>query len=130
LKLHVFSREAATADSCGRQPAEKNPRITHEPRSGDSNLRRGLLSPLRGFWILFWPLFRGLTPTAICYRRFAAPENVQLQNLRFGLRSRECPLQKTSKLTNHEQSGMLYSLSRRPTIRKGCRDVNVDSPDF
>jgi hypothetical protein len=80
--LRVFRCEAAKADRCGRQPAEtKLKRL----QSRDSNLLRGLLSPLRGLKVLFWPEFRGLTPTATCYRRFAAHEDGQLQNLRFGL---------------------------------------------
>jgi hypothetical protein len=49
LKLRCFSREAASADSCGRQPAESVPPKNIKPRSGDSNVLRRLLSPLRGF---------------------------------------------------------------------------------
>jgi hypothetical protein len=44
-----------------------------------------LLPPLRGSKELYWPAFRGLTPTAICCHRFAIPEKAQLQNWRFGL---------------------------------------------
>jgi len=48
LKLRGFSREAASADSCGRQPAEEKPLRIPKPRSGDSKGSRRLLSPLRG----------------------------------------------------------------------------------
>jgi hypothetical protein len=50
-----------------------------KPRSGDSKSSRELLSPLRGLRNAFWTLFRGLTPTAICYRRFAAQEKASFQ---------------------------------------------------
>jgi hypothetical protein len=83
--VRVFSREAAVADSCGRRPADRKPLKNTKPRSGDSKLSRESLSPLRGSKVWFWPGVRGLTPTAICCHRFAIPENVQLQNLRFGL---------------------------------------------
>jgi hypothetical protein len=79
LKLQVFSREAAAADSCGRQPAvsehQKNSRAAKRRQQFASRLAVAasrLLIPILS-------LFRGLTPTAICYRRFAAPENAQLQ---------------------------------------------------
>jgi hypothetical protein len=52
LKLRDFSREAAAADSRGRQPTDSRQKKTFEPRSGDSNPRHQLLSPLRGLWIL------------------------------------------------------------------------------
>jgi hypothetical protein len=74
LKLRGFSREAAAAGSCGRQPAEKKTLRIPMPRSGDSNVSRRLLSPLRGSKGCCWSFFRGLTPTATCCCRFATPE--------------------------------------------------------
>ena len=49
---NAISREAATAHSCGRKPADLEMNTSSEPRSGDSSSRhspRPLLSPLRGF---------------------------------------------------------------------------------
>jgi hypothetical protein len=63
-----FSREAAADYNCGRQPAEKNGKEP-QPRSGDSNQLC-----CRRFAALMFDLIpiRGLTPTAMCDRRFAA----------------------------------------------------------
>jgi len=49
LKLRLFqNREAMAADSRGRQPTGTDQKKSFKPRSGGSNRRDKLLSPLRG----------------------------------------------------------------------------------
>jgi hypothetical protein len=56
LKFRVFSREAAAADICGRQPAERKDLRNTKPRSGDSKLLRELLPALRGLGDVYFGL--------------------------------------------------------------------------
>jgi hypothetical protein len=69
-----FSREAAAARSCGRKPAESEPKKSSVPRSGDSNWSRGNLCRRFAAQIPILPCSRVLTPTARCCHRFAIPE--------------------------------------------------------
>ena len=67
------SRAAATAPSCGRQPADRIDQSTPASREAAAAVHPGTpLSPLRGLYLLRNPITCGLTPAATCWRRFAA----------------------------------------------------------
>jgi hypothetical protein len=57
VTLRDFSREAAAAGSCGRQPADRKSLRIPKPRSGDSSLWLDLVSPLRGSMHFYWAFF-------------------------------------------------------------------------
>jgi hypothetical protein len=73
LKLRRLSREAAAADSCGRQPAESEPQTkTQAAKRRQQIFARIAVAASRLKAFESDPYSRGLTPTAICCRRFAA----------------------------------------------------------